>query len=551
MTYSYVGKEHQVRYPPVQVGAEGYRIQQQAMRWRVLNECWMQDARWREETFFNSQLIESMPHPDLSRNPAVMVVSQLATLYDEAPTVRLSGGPLEEPRLKLELLWALSQERHYLTEGINECLMRVDWIDEGEEAAEAPEGLAYRVVYPHLVTRAISHPERPDKLVGVEELRWKPADPEAENSKSQWVIEGWDLSDPGSPRRYDRFVDERTGKTVGNVVEMPWPDAYFDDGQPILPYVIYHRRVANSLWNPWPQKGLYEGTLTASAFWTFWGMGVRDASYDNRVLIDGKVEGASPRKSGNDNQGAQGIVADPRMILPIKSTKDGVQGRIDAWRSTLNVKATAEAIEQYMAGLALYAGVSPSDITLGSTNRSGYAIVVSRDGQRAVRRRQGLPNRLGDRQLLSIAARLLNVNAGADLPTDPDDYQITYAPIPQSPAERAAAIDEVIRMLDAGLINPVEAYMRLHPGTDQPGALQALLDIRQSQRLLSAAATPTDRLAELKALQTIKADIPYLTYLRHLQRLGFLDEDENLEALAREKEAENPLPPLSPHNEEE
>ena len=486
MSYDYTGTEHATRYPPILDADDQARIEQQAMRWRVLNECWRQDALWRESTFFDQQIRESMPEPDTSRNPASHITSQLATLYDEAPVVTLADAQtaLDAPELRLEVLWALSQERHYFCEGINDCLMRVDWINDGRLSE-----IGYRIVYPHMIHVPQAHPERPDMLVALEELRWGKVERDGK-MVGQWIYEGWDLSDPAAPRRYDRHVDEYGNETA--LVELDWPEAYTDADGPILPYVLYHRRVSNTLFDCHSQKGLFGGTLTSAAFWTFWGMGVRDASYDVRAIIDGNIEGATTR--GTDPRAAQGIVADPRLILQVTSKNDR-QAQLASWKGSMDIKSTGEAIEQYMAGLALYAGLSPSDITLGSQAQSGYAIVVSREGQRNARKRQALPNRLGDRQVLTTAARLLNQNTTLALPTDPDAYQIQYAPIPESPAERAARISEVTTLLEAGLISPVDAYMRLNPGTDEEAAAEALLDIAQSRRLINmsaaAASTPT------------------------------------------------------------
>jgi hypothetical protein len=507
--------------PTPQTDADQARCIEQAMRYRVLKSAWTEDALEREKDFFDKQLSDSFPPPETSRNPALMIVDQLATLCDDQPETDAGGADLEA--LKLPIFWSMSQERCALVEGINECLMRVDFTRDDATG----EGLSYRVVPPHLVLHAASHDNRPDLATRIEELREKT---DAQGDPG-WVVEVWDVTDPANPIREDHH---KQSSGAGDVVEaLEWPEAYRDNsGAPVLPYVLWHKRVTAALWSPDPGRELFMGTLTTASLMTFWAFGMRDAAYGVRVIIDGEISGRGPI----GQSGAQGVTVDPRVVLDVQSKGDR-PAQITAWEGTMDITAYSASVEQYMAGLALYAGISPSDVTTGSSVESGYAIVVKRSGQRRARQKQMLPARMGDTLMLSKAAKLLNKNTSSALPEAPEDYQITYARIEESPSERAARVAEVTALLDAGLIDPTEAYTRLNPGTTPEQAVEALADIAKSRALLSAATSPPDMVATLQALTAAGDRIDDRSYYYILSRLGLLHPDLDPDELARAREA--------------
>lgn len=541
-------KEYNASHPLPASEGDIARVEEQARRWRILNECWAQDAFDREADFFDQQLRDSMPTPELSRNPALMIFRQTSTLYDTEGDVSAKGAKPEDlERLDLPLLWAQSQERALYTEAINECVTRADWLDADGDG----EGrIAYRVIPPHLIHHARTDHDDSSRLVYVEEVRWldvgeAPSTTAADGTVTEgrpafcgWVVEAWDLRAETMTRTFYKDATTRTESRTE-----PWPAAYYDTaGKPIMPYILYHRMVGGDTWSPMPGRGVFWGTLTTACLWTFWLFGFRDVSYDQRALLDGTIQGMSPANA--DPLSAQRVLIDPRVVLQIKSDGEK-QAKLSQWSKTVDLKASGESIEQFMAGLAMYAGVSPSDITLGSSQKSGYSIVVSRDGQRKARRRQMVPSRIGDRLLLCTAARLLNRHAGTKLPTEAEDWSIVYAPVEMSAEERKTLTEEVIARLDAGLLSPVDAYRELNPGVSDEGATAALADIAQSRALLSAASTPTDQVAVIAALTSLGDKIPPAVLYWNLQRIGILPPDTDLAALVAPVET----PPAAPLDE--
>lgn len=375
--------------------------------------------------------------------------------------------------------------------------------------------------------------EDPSRVVYIEEVRYLDV-PEVLAAESEpgragyrgWAVEIWDVRGE-IPRHAYRYYGQH-GAALSEE-EAPWPEAYIDAEGPIIPHVLYHARVSRDVWDPSSGHELFWGTLTTACLWTFWLFGFRDASYDQRALLDGSIQGVSARGSGAKS--AQGVVIDPRVVLQITSSNDR-GARLESWSKTVDLKGSGEAIEQFMAGLAMYAGVSPSDITLGSSTQSGYAIVVSRHGQRLARRRQIPAARTGDTRLLAKAARLLNRNAGTDLPTDPAAWMIAYAPVEMSASERKALTDEVVARLDAGLLHPVAAYLELHPEASQQSAEAALVEIAEARALLGAASRPADQVATVGAMMALGDKLPRKSLYWTLRRIGLLHPEEDIDALS-------------------
>ena len=69
--------------PPSMPEPEKFRIQEAALRRRLLTGVWQQDARDRMSDFFAPEVRDMLPPTELSHNPFASTHQQLATLYDE------------------------------------------------------------------------------------------------------------------------------------------------------------------------------------------------------------------------------------------------------------------------------------------------------------------------------------------------------------------------------------------------------------------------------------------------------------------------------------
>lgn len=444
-------------------------------RFRMAEGAWREDARKHEEGFFAPELRQWLPEPETSDNPALSVWSQIAILYDAAPTVQIEDPEADLSPVIRPVLWPLCQQRNLYVEALNECLIRIDWSSEGAE-------VRFRLVQPHMVTDLVQSRARPDQPTGLTEMRLRT---NPTTKKEEWTWERWDVTDPAKPVfRVTRPVGDGkadldvTGdyltaeeKTRG----YPYPDR---SGAPIFPYILWHRFVSDAMFQPFKGEELVSGTLTASCLNTWLVAGFRDGMHPARVVIDGEaVPTKAVRGGGAPTEVA---IGGPFSVTFIRSLQNR-NASIGQWNPSVNPKDAAEAYEGFSARLAQFAGLSPSDIRRGSqSGGSGYAIVVSRDGLRRMQARQEPPARMGDTLLLATAARFTNAYGGTDLPENPDAWQVAYPGLPKTLEEIRADLEETKTLLEAGMLHPVDAFLRFNPGLTREQAAERLAEIREA-----------------------------------------------------------------------
>lgn len=423
------------------------RWEEQGLRLRLLTGQWAEDALQREADFFAPEVRSMLPPAETSRNAFKSCVEQVAILYDEEWQV--SAKDTDSDMLSVVLtdtLLPLLQERHRIERGVNECFMRMDW-EEGDTQVQ------YRVLAPCFV--ACVEVDHKRNLTHVEELRLR-----CLSGNHQWTWEIWDITDPSSPYWRIEAVDDRGVRidvTADYSVSTEYP--YFDkQGKPIMPYVLAHARIGAHTFDCHSGRELVIGTLTASALWTFWVGGVRDGAHPQRAVIDGVVEVTSAVNGQNV------VRMNPQTILQIASKKIGDQvmhAAIAQWQPAMDPAQAGKAIQDFEAGLCVSAGLSPADVSGGSSGQSGYAIVVSRDGLRRYQKKAIPPARFADKQILCIAARLANRYGDAALPETPEAWSIQYAPIQQAPDEIRAETEQTEKYISMRLMSRVQAVQKL------------------------------------------------------------------------------------------
>ena len=443
-----------------------------ALRRRLVEGEWLEDATRRQADFFAEEVRELLPRPVLSRNAALQVWSQIATLYDDAPSVTVAGGqPVPEVLIPPDL-WPMRQQAHLLQVAANESLMRIDTDGEGT--------ISYRVVPADAVilrsairTPSGAAPFNPTRAqpVRVEECRLRAAPGGGE----LWTWECWDVSDPAAPTfTIYGYVQDYTGGSWSDMTAHyagveGWPDGYRDAaGRPVLPYVLYHRKISEALRDPYGGQEVVSGTLDASALWTMWLSGVRDGAHPQRYIIDGAVPVTS--MTGGGARGVpdtQVVRMNPQTVIPIHGIRRGEEYTSPSagqWQPACDPASMGTSIESYEAGLATGAGLSPADVHRGTQGASGYSIVVSRKGQRDQQKKLIPPSRMGDQLLFAKAAALTGGDASL---TTPSAWVIEYATMTTSP-EEAKAEQEVIKGdLELGLTSRRSAIRKRNPGINE------------------------------------------------------------------------------------
>tara|TARA_Y100001963_G_C6682576_1_gene400590 strand:- start:325 stop:954 length:630 start_codon:yes stop_codon:yes gene_type:complete len=153
----------------------------------------------------------------------------------------------------------------------------------------------------------------------------------------------------------------------------------------------------------------------------------------------------------------------------------------------MDPRTAAESLRMYEKGLAVYAGLNPSDLQL-TQGQSGYAIVVSNQGKRAQQKRTEPARRMADQRILAKAAKMANAYSmvSPNLPEEPGDYRIEYSNVGTTPEERKTHTEVIEAELKMGLISRVEAYRRLNPGVESDEeAVRRLIDIDRMTKILN------------------------------------------------------------------
>jgi hypothetical protein len=140
---------------------------------------------------------------------------------------------------------------------------------------------------------------------------------------------------------------------------------------------------------------------------------------------------------------------------------------VGQFQAGADVEKMQGVLESMTARLAVSMGVPPSDLQrMTSTARSGAAIALTNEGKRTAQRRAAVSMRDSDERLVALSAILLNrflgFPAGQGYPES--GYQVRYKELPLSPDERRARREDVLALLEAGLMTQAEAYQEMHPG---------------------------------------------------------------------------------------
>ena len=448
------------------------RWREQGLRYRLLTGKHADDVRDEIEEMFAREIAADLEiNPDLSRNSFRLIYQQLAVAYLEPPHVRVKDEaeadltPIVTPKL-----WAQQQQTNLYSLAMGETLVRLDF----KHWAGAEE-VSYRMVLPnHVVCKAM--PGQPDEPGMVEELRYR---------DGVWTWDVWDVRDPNNPVfRIDKVDDdERIDATQEYAPELAGEGAYpyrSREGKPILPYVLYHRQVGSQLWNWSSGMEVCRGALRLCALMSHWNDGFVNAAHPQRYAIDVDTQAGVTRTIGGTPVDV--VPVDRKSILKFQSKGPG-GGSLGQFTAAMNPLAAMEALRLYEQGLAVFSGLNPSDLVTGSA-QSGYAIVVSREGQKRYQKLVEPALRLADQMLLAKAAQMANFYLpGSALSENPRDYIIEYVALAQSPQERQVLTESLAAEMNMGIASRIDVLRKLNPEIEnEEQALERLLRIRTMER---------------------------------------------------------------------
>lgn len=439
---------------------------------------------------------------DLSTNPLKRAAASQSTLYDLPPTVAGVGdvGDVAEfAALVSEAgLWSLMPRTQRDTLALRQMFVLVS-ID---QYADGPPELVYEPIPPDL-TVAEADPGNPGRMARlfVARRRQRPEllEPGAP-SVLEWFWDDYDLRDPKRPayRIWQmgeaadgrRRLEDMTQAFGIDLDEQGWlRHARTSKGVPVMPGVKYDAQRIPALYDPYENLGLVEGSLNVCGLKTDFLHVMNSSSWRQRFGINVQVPGASEQGAPDGTARRMAVQADPSMLLILQSIDEAMTPSVGTFEAPTDPVAFLEAIHGYERDIIADSGLrSPSVQKMAGDPRSGQALEVDRDDERKLQERYKPSFRRADQELLRVSACMLNRATASGYPEG--GYVVTYQGIPESPAEKKAKREHLTSLVDAGLLDPVDAYIRLNPGTSPPDALEALLRIRQTRQLLAVTNAP-------------------------------------------------------------
>lgn len=294
--------------------------------------------------------------------------------------------------------------------------------------------------------------------------RAKRGDPKAIGYFGAWVASGpaWELweyqseDESGNPawgfRRRSQAEYERCEET-------PWtPWAWIGPQGPYMPVVLYHAADTGTLMDWQSGCDVTRGCVRLMVYYTHLGHALSEASWPQRVLIDGDVEsGAEVLVESN----AMTVVTDPATVLKVRS-HEGKTAQVTQWSTSADVEGLFRVIAMYSRIVATSAGVRTPDATRSESDiRSGYSLAVSRESVAEQQRIYAPVFGASDRELLHVCALLLGE------PSDgPAAWSVAYQPVELGPVELQSRIAAIKAMRELGLVSEETALRMLHPGWD-------------------------------------------------------------------------------------
>lgn len=466
---------------------------------------------------FSGSQIHEMGEPVTSRNLLRYLAKELSALYWSAPLVSCEGDPDEDGVAATVASpdvgwWELAKRNQRRAFAVRESVVAVGMVQRGDRFVPN-----VRMVSPAYVF-AIPSPDEPRQPSLIVEARMRVVTWD-NSTKARWCWDVLDIRDPEAPvymvvvaaegsvdKALDpgelakRDVTAQVLGTDGPMVGADYPFRWGDQNTPYIPYRIYHTEETGQLWDPWCGSEAVEGTLDIAVLWTMWQHLVLRASWDQRVIIDGEVAGASA--VGDPGLQRRAIDMSPTRILMIASNPASPgAAKIGSWGPAGDPYAMAGSIVDYEASTALQLGVSSGDIVKTAQPKSGLSIQLTREGVRESQREQEPQFLASDRVVLAMCAAQMRRHPDApraDIPAEcehPESWAIEYPGLPLSPSERAAKADELAALEAAGVVPSevwkVQQIMRVSPDRARAMIEQWQADKREEQmRSLGAGIPP-------------------------------------------------------------
>jgi len=457
------------------------------LRRRMILGAWEEDLEEELARHLPADRREAWGPSDMSSNPFEQITRQLSVLYHENPAITNMNGDIDamvgrEGLVTKAGLWQLMQRAQQMVIGLRESIIRIDVNPHTENSPARVPGIQYRLVTPDLVF-CEAHPDQPDVPVYYQEYRLRKT-----SSGYHWVADVMDIRDMNNPI-FGMFEINQDGALGADVSEMymghpthvgadyPYRDS---NNQPFIPVVMYHAEKTGYLWDPYCGSQMVYGSLTSAVLYSFWTHLVKSASWSQKYVAGLTVAGLSQIDQNNVARRAS-ISTDPSSILVFTQDPDAQgQPMVGSFGIATDPHDLLASIAKYEMRVAMAAGLSPAEVSRTNGDpMSGYALSVSKAGQREAQKKFAPVFRMADEELLAKTAMLANRFLGTNLPED--GYRVSYHSMPLTPTEMQAQREDIIAKMQAGLISPVTAVMMMYDDMDAKEAREYLLQIRRER----------------------------------------------------------------------
>lgn len=422
---------------------------------------------------------------DTSSNVFKQGCEALAVLYSRKPSVGIRKDESMKAYPYIGPNGALDKSHYFemmasvqmKTIGLREMLMRIDISDSNQ--------LMFRPVTPDMVFASAPAGD-PMKANYLYELRLRKNN---ESHEMFWTADIYDLRDSRNPKYLVRVIEpdgvmgeDMTQEFLGGDMSgenYPYRDS---KGTPFLPWVFYHASIDGQLFSPFELSEVVAGSMVASTYYTYLKHLMFDASFPQRYVASLQLAGLNTMDS-NMATTRMSVSTDPSSILCFTADPDSsTQPLIGQFQAGMSDPATMlGAITTYERRLATQMGIDPASVQkISSDPRSGYSIAMSKESMRDAQERFEGVFRVADLEAIEKAAMISNRILGTNYPES--GYVISYESIELSEMEQKAQTENIIALLDKGLLSPVEAMLKLYPDlTTEEQAIEKLRTIRQQK----------------------------------------------------------------------
>lgn len=477
--------------------ADQQRWTDSTKRLNLLDGVWESDAKAVMGDYATTDRTDQWGPPNQSLNLYRSLIHQLACLYDEPPKVAnpaFEADPEAEALIGRMNLWPRMQHHSRMVIGLRESAIRI------EHTTEILEGINLRLVPANRIEVECS-PSLPTRPLVIREARLRTL-----GDNPTWCWDRWDISDPEAPAYTIVTCDKGlnvTSLVLGDeVAAEPYRWVSPLDGRPYLPWVIYHAADKGEMWDHREWHELVYGTYILAMLWTFWLHGTKEASWEQKYIIDLMLQGLSTK--GKDRSVRQRVTVDSNSLLAFQSRLDSdgrpMGGTVGSIAAGVDPERLARAILLYQQVVATQLGVSPADVQITSADaQSGIAISLSRQGIRTLQRRYMPQFKAADEELLQKIAWIHNTFGDPILPKLPNaGYTVTYPALPLSESEVQAILTRHKALSEAGVETAVDLLITLDPSLTRATAMERLRLIARERREIEAMgrgpveAPPTD-----------------------------------------------------------